>query len=394
MNDIRPPKQRPVATEPQQEQPRLPPLPQVESTGTSSPEQLPAPKKTAVWRKVLLIVAGVVVAALLAVITWYYYQLQPVAANKSENTRVQITIPAGTGPDAIADLLAEKKLVRSATVFALYTRLHGIDGQLQAGQFSLSPSESTPEIVEHLRAGSADQFPVTFYPGATLNFAASGSDQTPSHRQVFEDLGYSTEEIDAAFSADYNHPLLQDKPAEASLEGYIYGQTYQIAAGSTVQQVIERTFDEYYKQLIDNELIAGFKSQGLNLYEAITLASIIQREVSGIEDQRQVAQIFYKRLAENMQLGADATFVYAAKKEEAAPSVDLDSPYNTRRYSGLPPGPIASPGLTALQATANPAPGDFLYFVSGDDGTNYFSKTLEEHEENTRMYCIENCSLF
>ncbi len=111
-------------------------------------------------------------------------------------------------------------------------------------------------------------------------------------------------------------------------------------------------------------------------------------------DQKQVAQIFYKRLGEDIPLGADATFVYAAKKLGVTPSVDLDSPYNTRVHAGLPPGPISTPGLSALQAVAQPAPGDYLYFVSGDDGQTYFARTQEEHEANAAQYCKVNCALF
>jgi UPF0755 protein len=107
-----------------------------------------------------------------------------------------------------------------------------------------------------------------------------------------------------------------------------------------------------------------------------------------------VAQIFFKRLREGMPLGADATFVYAANKAGVAPTVDLDSPYNTRIHAGLPPGPISAPGLAALQGVAQPAEGDYLYFVSGDDGKNYYSRTAEEHEANTREHCKINCSLF
>src|SRR5207248_2549788 len=102
-----------------------------------------------------------------------------------------------------------------------------------------------------------------------------------------------------------------------------------------------------------------FQKQGLNLYQGITLASIIQREVPGAADQKQVAQVFLTRLGMEMPLGSDVTYQYAAKKMGVTPSPDLDSPYNTRKYPGLPPGPIASPGLTALQAVANPAAGNY-----------------------------------
>ena len=155
-----------------------------------------------------------------------------------------------------------------------------------------------------------------------------------------------------------------------------------------------RTFDELQKQVDAHNLVAAYQQKGLSLYQGITLASIVQREVADMADSKQVAQVFLKRLSDDFPLGADATFVYAAKKVGATPSVDFDSPYNTRIHTGLPPGPISSPGATALQAVGAPAPGDYMYFVSGDDGRTHFSRTLAEHEALTAEYCKKNCSLF
>lgn len=343
-------------------------------------------------------ITGGIVALLLLVaggaLAWYYAAISPLASGDVDN--VQVRIAEGSAPSQIGQLLEDEKVIRSQYAFDVYTRLHGVRNNLQAGVFSLSPTESTAEIVAHLTGGNTEQYAVTFYPGATLNGLSNSTDKTPSHRQVLERLGFGAEEIDAAFSASYDSScdLFAGKPAIADLEGYIYGETYMMASGSTARQVLQRTFDEYCVQLEKNQLISGFKKQDLTLYEAITLASIIQREVSNVSDQKQVAQVFYKRLAEAMPLGADATFIFAASKLGVAPSVDVDSPYNTRKYGGLPPGPISSPGLTALQAVAAPASGDYLYFVSGDDGKNYFSRTLEEHEAKTAQYCHENCRLF
>jgi UPF0755 protein len=128
------------------------------------------------------------------------------------------------------------------------------------------------------------------------------------------------------------------------------------------------------------------------LYEGITLASIVQREASTPADQQQVAQVFYSRLAIGMQLGSDVTYQYIADKTGVARDPGLDSPYNTRRYTGLPPGPIAVPGSSALLAVANPAEGDYLYFLAGDDGATYFARSLAEHEANIVDHCAVNCS--
>ena len=121
--------------------------------------------------------------------------------------------------------------------------------------------------------------------------------------------------------------------------------------------------------------------------------SLVQQEVGDTEVQKQVAQVFLKRLKEDIQLGSDVTFFYAAELTGEDPSPSLDNPYNTRLYKGLPPGPIGTVTRGSLNAVANPAKGDFLFFVAGDDGNTYFSKTLEEHNANVKKHCIELCKL-
>lgn len=363
------------------------------TTPQTSPGQSPPPKKPYIrWALGSL---ATILLLCLALFAWYTVSLRPVSSDKA--ARVNVSIVSGSTPSQIGELLQEKKVIRSKAAFAVYTRIHDVHNKLQAGSFSLSPADSTGQVVDSLISGEAEQFDITFYPGATLNGVSDSEDKTPSHRQVLQKLGYTDDEITEAFDASYvaDYPLLfSDKPETANLEGYIYGETYRIASGSTVKQILMRTFDEFESKIQQANLVEQYKKQGLTLYEGITLASIIQREVAHSEDQKQVAQVFYNRLAIDMQLGADATFVYAASQLGVAPSVDLDSPYNTRKYNGLPPGPIASPGLGALQAAAAPADGDYLYFVSGDDGKNHFSHTLEEHEAKTAEYCKANCSLF
>jgi len=324
---------------------------------------------------VLLIAAGA------GAYLWYNEQLKPVAGSGSEK---RITVEDGTSPAQIAQLLHENGLIRDTLAFDIYTRVSGTRSQLKAGSYNLSPSNSTQQIVDHLVTGKVDEFQITLLPGATEK----------ENREALVKAGYQQADVDAAFDKQYDHPLFKDKPESEGLEGYVYGETYTFDSAATAEQVLEHTFDEYYRVVEENDLVNAFSKQGLNLYEGITLASIIQREVSGEEDSRKVAQVFFKRLAEDMPLGADATFVYAAKQAGEQPTVDFESPYNTRQTRGLPPGPISAPGIDALKAVANPAEGDFLYFVSGDDGKNYFSKTEEEHEKNTREHCKENCALF
>jgi len=335
-------------------------------------------KKTILWIAVSIV--GVIILAIAGAFAWYQLALRPVNVQDQSRSRVQIV--EGTSPTDIGQQLEEKGLIRSRYAFDIYTRLTGTRNKLQAGTYSLSPSESLQTITDHLVAGKVDTFNMTFLPGASL----------AENRAGLIKAGYSEAEVDAALSKTYDHPLFADKPAGTDLEGYIYGETYNFDSSATVEQILTKTFDEFQGVIAKNDLKAGFQKQGLNLYQGITLASIIQREVPGVADQKQVAQVFYTRLAAGMQLGSDVTYQYAAKKLGVAPSVDLESPYNTRKYVGLPPGPIATPGLAALQAVAMPAAGDYVYFLSGDDDTTYFSRTFEGHEANIRDHCKVKCA--
>lgn len=342
---------------------------------------LTKPKKS--YKRRILQVGAIIIAVLigsgLAAWLWYSVQLMPLSGDKQQ--LIVVTIKPGATPTEIGQLLEDKAIIRNAIVFDIRTRLSDTRGQLQAGTYRLSPAESTPQIIEHLVNGKVDQFSITFLPGATLK----------QHRQILLKAGFSASEVDKALSKTYDSPLFDGKPTGTDLEGYIYGQTYNFNAGASVEQILERSFEEYYAVLVDNNLIAGFKQHNFTIYQAITLASVIQREVTK-PDQAQVAQIFYKRLSIGMELGSDVTYQYAADKLGVARDVNLDSPYNTRRYTGLPYGPIASPGLSALQAVATPASGDYLYFLSGDDNVTYFARTYAEHEANIKAHCQVKCS--
>ena len=342
---------------------------------------------------ILLIIIGSVV--------WYKLQLRPVDPENQETTLV--TIKSGATPDTIANDLKQNSLIRSSLAFSIHAKINNLANGLQAGGHKLSPSQSTPEIAKQLQQAENNDIVVQFVPGAMLidNSKSTPNDKKQDVRSTLERLGYDRGEIEQAFEADYSEykdTLFKGRPENAGIEGYAYGETYNMSSDATVEQILRRSFDEFAKVVKDQNLEQKFAEHGLTLYQGITLASIIQKEVSChgsqvCDDQKQVSQVFFKRLADNMPLGADATFVYAAAQTGQTPTIDLDSPYNTRIHSGLTPGPISSPGLGALTAVANPAQGDYLYFVSGDDGTNYFSRTMDEHVEATKKYCIKNCVL-
>jgi UPF0755 protein len=304
----------------------------------------------------------------------------------------KVTIPAGYNSSQIGQELEKQSIIRSALVFDIYTRITSKNSLLQAGSYRLSSAESTQQIVDHLVRGNVDRFTITFYPGSTLTDTTSNlSLKRQDVTTVLQGAGYSTAEIAAALKISNIGKLFDSKPVSSDLEGYIYGETYKFNTGATVEDILRVVFDEFYSVIQSEDLVNKFASHGLTLYEGITLASIVQRESGNAEDQRQIAQVFYSRLNQGIVLGSDVTYKYAAAKSGLKASPSLNSPYNTRIYAGLPPGPISNPGLSALRAVADPAPGSYLYFVSDSSGKIYFASTEAEHQSNIVNYCKENC---
>lgn len=320
-------------------------------------------------------------ASTLSTLGWYHWAID---ARSSESKPVRIVVQPGDTAATIASTLYEHEIIRSRLGFGMYAQLNGVRDKLQAGGYVFSPDQRVPDIVEHMVAGKTDEFTFTVPPGLTLD----------ELRSRFKVAGFSDNEITAAFNATYDHPLLATRPAGASLEGYIYPETYRINADDTLQNFFERTFDELYTSLQEKKYLEAFAGHGLTIHQALTLSSIVQKEVTEPTDQKQVAQVFLKRLAEDMPLGSDVTYIYAAKQLGVRATPSLDSPYNTRKHAGLPPGPISTMNPSALEAVAFPAAGDYLYFVAGDrddEGKTFFARTNEEHEANIAAHCHELC---
>ena len=343
-----------------------------------------------IMTRVLIFTGAFLVFLVIGSILWYSAQLKPIGGDMGQLKKV--TIPTGYNSSQIGQELEKQSIIRSALVFDIYTRINSKNSLLQAGTYRLSSAESMQQIVDHLVMGNVDQFTITFYPGSTL----TDTTNKPSLKKqdvttVLRNAGYSAEEIASALKMSNISQLFDGKPSNFDLEGYIYGDTYRFNTGATVEDILRTVFDEFYNVIKSEDLVKKFASHGLNLYEGITLASIIQRESGDPSDQKQIAQVFYSRLAQGIVLGSDVTYQYIAAKSGLKSSPSLNSPYNTRIYAGLPPGPISNPGLSALRAAAEPATGSYLYFVSDSSGKIYFANTEAEHQFNIVNYCKENC---
>lgn len=372
-----------------------------ESTqGTPAPkEKISSPSSKSPRRKWLKVtvmtILGLVVCIILTLCIWYQHELAP--ANTGDTTKQTFVVKAGATPHQIADGLEQQHLIRSAAAFYIYLVMTHQRDTLQAGSYMLTPSISVHDIVAKMTHGAVSNFSVTFYPGGTLNGTLRAEPKYSVTNQL-KHAGFSQDDIRRALTAQYTiGNLFAGKPAHSSLEGYIYGDTYNFAAGTSATDVIARSLNEFAGVINENNLTALYKKQHLSLYQGIILASIVQRELDEGDskgptlEQREVAQVFLTRLKKDMPLGSDVTYYYGAEQLGVAPSPDVDSPYNTRKYAGLPPGPIATPGLNALLAVAHPASTNYLFFLSGDDGKVYFSTTDSGHQQNIKNHCQQKC---
>lgn len=311
----------------------------------------------------------------------YTTGLQPASA--SQHAVVMVIAPGAT-VQQIAENLQKEGLIRSAWAFQWYVRVHKFGQYLQAGTYSLRPNQGVISVVDAITNGKVDTSLVKILPGKRL-------DQI---RAALIASGFSANDVDKALdpSRYADHPVLADKPEGATLEGYLYPDSYQRTASTKPEIIIRAALDQMQKHLTE-DVKAGFKQQGLDVHQGVILASIVEQEVSNAADKPTVAQVFLTRMKQNMQLGSDVTAFYGALKAGADPSVTYDSDYNTRIHGGLPPGPISNASDASLQAVAHPANTDWLFFVAGDDGKTYFSHTEAEHEQLTAQHCKKLCEL-
>lgn len=322
--------------------------------------------------KFALIVVFAILAALVASVFYirsqYYENLKPVSELQTSKL---VTVESGQTARDIAATLKESGLIKETWAFEWYVRNNNLRDKLQAGAYYISPSQGVEEIVTILTKGRTATDLVTILPGKRV-------DQV---RQSLVNAGFDPDEVELALDPSIyaSHPALVDKPAPASLEGYIYPESFQKSPDTKPQVVITAALDEMQKHLTP-QIRAGFVKQGLTVHQGVILASVVEKEVGKTDDRPIVGQVFLKRLRTNIALESDATTSYGAILNGDTPSHDYDSPYNTYLYPGLMPGPISNVSETSLKAVAFPADTDYLFFVAGNDCTTRFSKTLKEHE--------------
>jgi UPF0755 protein len=288
-----------------------------------------------------------------------------------------VEIPAHEGVLGIASRLADADVVHSRFAFLVFTAGRGRVRTLKAGEYEIPRDASTLDVVDLLASGRVRQHMILHPEGATVAELA---------RALEAERLAQAEDVSRASSDEQLRRAL-DVPGP-SLEGYLFPDTYQFVRGMSPQEMLTRMVQRMRAKLTP-ELVARAKARGLDVHQLLTLASIIEREAVDPEEQRLISAVFWNRLHADMPLQADPTVQYAmAKERRTLTRADLatDHPFNTYARHGLPPGPIASPGLPAIEAALDPAPVKYLYFVARDDRRHHFSTTVTEHNAAVARY--------
>jgi UPF0755 protein len=290
-----------------------------------------------------------------------------------------LEVPPGTSAEGIAGRLLALGLVRHPVVFRLLVRQRGAEGRLRAGSYTLSGPQSLVDIVAVLERGEVQRHDVTIPEGRNLEEAAA--------------LVASQGVVAADFLAAARDPApIRDlDPAATDLEGYLFPDTYDVPHGPEGGRALVTRMVQRFRARLAPHTNALARS-GLTLREVVTLASLVELETGQAQERSRIAAVFLNRLRKGMPLQTDPTVIYALRRAGRwdgnirRADLEIDSPYNTYRVPGLPPGPIASPGIEAIVAVLQPAEGRELYFVSRNDGTHQFSESLRDHEAAVDRY--------
>ena len=297
--------------------------------------------------------------------------LPPTASEETVNFQV----PIGSSSRAIGKQLVKQKLIRSEYAFRVIIRHRGTGKRLRAGTYALRRNMVLWQIVDEFEKGQVTLVSLTVPEGLTTSAIA----------QLWETTGFGTA---AAFQEACESPqLLKQYGLEGkSVEGYLFPNTYKFAKGTTAEKAVEMMLNEFrqrWTETFDKEA----ENLALTQHEIVTLASVIEKEAGTESERPRIASVFHNRLKRKWRLQADPTVLYALgnpKRLLTRSDLRVDSPYNTYKHKGLPPGPIANPGIDSLIAALRPEKTDYLYFVAIGEGKHHFSKTLSEHNRMIR----------
>jgi len=325
---------------------------------------------------------------------WYSFQM-----NKTYQVpSTELFIEKGLGVKQISADLESTGFIHNDFIFRTYVWVHNLENKFFAGHYNLPEKISMKQLVEILTGNNsfAPSRKVTVIEGWSIPQVASyleevmGFEKTEFYRLTGFPISSSENQNGKTVSFDFSSEFafLRDKPVEFGLEGYLFPDTYNFGLEDDPMTVIRKmlnNFDNKFNQKMRDRA----EEQGKTIYEIVTVASILERELRTLDEKKIGADIIYKRLALGMPLQMDSTVNYLTGKKASQvglQDLEIDSPYNTYKYKGLPPGPISNPGLDSLLAALNPIESDYLYFLTDKEGRAHFSKTYAEHLEKKKRY--------
>ena len=327
----------------------------------------------------------------LVFLTGFFYIWQGIYLPKEADSQTEkfFLIRKGEGLREISFNLEKEGLIKDKTFFKTYVFLERIERELQAGEYWLSPSMTICEIAKKIVLGDVVKEEITIIEGWNVKDIAWYLENKGMFQaeELFELIGFPKIDYSKVkdlprpkdFSKDYD--FLKDKPKNLGLEGYLFPDTYQINRGVTIEEIVIMALNNF-DQKLGPDLREEIEQERKTIFEIITTASLIEKEVKTIEDKKLVSGILWKRLENRIPLQVDATITYITGKKTTKISKEetqIDSPYNTYKYMGLSLGPICNPGFESILASVYPESNQYWYYLSTPEGRTIFSRTLEEH---------------
>jgi len=322
-------------------------------------------------RNIIFVFAGIILSF------WIYVIVELMVPVPGVSKKIELEIPKGSTFRQAIEIFSKEKLIRDINLFLFIGRVSGLDRKIRAGYYSIYESMSPLDIFKMLKKGQIIEYEITIVEGDSLREIA----EKLSEKGIMSKNDFMLLSSDEDFLASYTI----DAP---TFEGYLFPDTYKIPKGMDPEDAIGTMINKM-REKYSGKLRARTSELGLSEREVLTLASIIEKEAKTDEERALISAVYHNRLRKGIPLQADPTSIYGIKSSrEKITTKDLQrrTPYNTYVIKGLPPGPIASPGIKSIVAAMYPADVPYIYFVSNDDGTHRFSVTREEHISAVKSY--------